>query len=129
MNRNEQIAAIRAACIAANPEIETKRPTACPFESSSEHGEYCKGVSHTETVTRTIRLVDVLSAIEYNSRHVSLLVLADKLHMGKYGDGRATEGYYSHVHWNLRTDDLEQQSDETVAFLVSLLAPRAGGGD
>jgi hypothetical protein len=31
----------------------------------------------------------------------------------------ADEGWF---YWNLRTDDLEQQSDETIAFIHSLLA-------
>jgi hypothetical protein len=111
--------AISAACIKANPEIEKKSPTTCPFESSAEHEEYCKGVRHYEVTRRPIRLADVLFAMPVDV-YVS-----------------ATGNFFQHAalncndpecclgnclgNWRVDRDDLEQQSDETVAFISSLL--------
>lgn len=114
---------IRAACIAANPEIriyETRCMT-CGYGF-----EYCKcSPKRTECYKdRPIRLADVLLSIR-NTNEPS------KYYSGITCLGNFTEDFGEKtvwrneekkpISWNLRADDLEKQSEETISFLYELL--------
>jgi hypothetical protein len=93
--RQDDIKNIRAACTKANPDIEEEFGCSC-------------GSCDYETRVRPIRLADVLLAVE-NGRSAEMT--EEKIRILRY---------IASI-WNLRTDDLEQQSDETVEFISSLL--------
>lgn len=103
MNRDRQIEAIRAACIRANPEIVVnKHAQLIKQDHSVEYFEQC----------RSIRLADVLLAIGSGVR------LEEQTSSGELAIGIAGRGW---TRWNLRKDDLAEQSDECIAFLADLL--------
>lgn len=148
MTRTDHIAAIRTACIKANPEI-TSMKFACevrvledqhfhyymyraPFVATVvEYGVEYLGqrdetwsmyavknhdiihlaITKYEVIGRPIRLADVLLAIE---ERVNTFMNFDFI--GNWPDAQELV-----CKWSLRTDDLEQQSDEMVAFVASLL--------
>ena len=84
---------VREACIKANPDIEVGE------EIAEENG-----------MMRPIRLADVLLAIR------------EKMPLGNIPMGHGTSVLNLMMqHWNLRTDDLSQQSPETLKFLADLL--------
>jgi hypothetical protein len=89
--RNEQLEAIRAACIEAKPEIE-----------HSQDG--LNGV-------RPVRLTDVLLAVEtgwwHRDRNAEHEISADTSKLL--------------ILWDFHQDDLTQQSDECIDFLADLL--------
>ncbi|MBM7488095.1 hypothetical protein ACVWWI_006354 [Bradyrhizobium sp. USDA 3686] len=138
--RTEQIEAVRAACIKATPEIvELKFGCDIRFALTdgggslatvlfSYDGDYVtasyakfhenkagtvsRHLNKIEIIGRPIRLADVLLA------------------MGKPVKYMTPSGLIGTIHkdvvrvislWNLRTDGLEQQSDQTIAFISSLL--------
>lgn len=107
IERTDHIAAIRAACIKANPARKWTKEV---------FGAYSN--SQGDTHDLPVRLADVLLALYKNCTagqwDDALLALIDNQ------GGLMT--------WNLRTDDLEQQSDETVAFIASLLSTSTGDG-
>lgn len=102
MNLSQQVEEIRAACIKANPEIEQRNIT----KIRNGHGETIDVHVDDGRFFRPIRLADVLLA------------------MDEKADGYIsfTEWHFFIFHrWNLRTDDLTQQSPECIAFIHSLL--------
>lgn len=118
---------IRAACVKANPEIEIDEWFVCPIhgriDSPIGHSTGCRENVHTEPEYRPIRLADVLLAVRETNQ--SWYVRNDGVFFEweKFTDGG--DGHHgvksSYIVWNLRTDDLEQQSPETLAFLANLL--------
>ena len=56
-NRDQQLEAIRAECIRANPEIQTEEPMPCP---DATPGFMNCLVYHFRYVSRPVRLADVL---------------------------------------------------------------------
>lgn len=119
--REKQIEAIRQKCIEANPEIETQRCGNCGYEmdggycreldSEGEGQPHCPGPSEL----RPIRLADVLLAIKNKSILVDIT--------GNFWEWRSmNEAPRSFAAtWNLRKDDLTEQSDECITFLAELL--------
>jgi hypothetical protein len=95
MTRQEQLDLIRAACIEVNPSDTTLR------DKNSWQGLQIK-----REYGRPVRLADVLLAInESKKRPYGYDVLMEIV-----------------AYWNLRKDDLSEQSVECVAFLAELLA-------
>ncbi len=115
MTRATQLEVIRTAVIKANPEIgrEKWRCTSCNdqsfFGSENLHSfQGCAGEIQKELyVSRPIRLADVLLAIGRPA-------LYDSSAYFLYKNGNEV--------WDLRRDDLTEQSDECVAFLADLLS-------
>lgn len=96
MSRQEHLEKIRKACVAANPEIIAARSCDCAFcDSTDDHLIF----------GRQIGLADVLLAMRGKATDSEQFWLIED---------RDNE------HWNLRTD-LEGQSDETLAFIASLV--------
>ncbi|MDR6305920.1 hypothetical protein GGQ85_003646 [Nitrobacter vulgaris] len=114
MTRQEQIDLIRAACIEANPSDATLRDQTSwqGLQTKREHG-------------RPVRLADVLLAMEAGSTY------GDSLNLNFDGSmeycrvnlpaGPEPEQEIFKGSWNLRKDDLSEQSDECVAYLAQLL--------
>ena len=97
MTRDENISAIRATCIKANPEKDWR---------SFKYGKL-------PIVPNNPRLADVLLAIRkhYNSYF-----------SGKQSSEESVEiDDLVNCHWDLEADDLTLQSDACVAFLTDLL--------
>jgi len=111
---NEKLELIRQKCIEANPEIlETL--------SLSENAE----IIHTRTISRPIRLADVLLAIREKDVVISAFQSDEGACFGKVVDGNTNyddrfEVDWSLAFWNLRKDDLNEQSQETISFIASL---------
>ena len=103
MTRQEQIDLIRPACLEANPTDSTQL---------DQHS--WQGLQTKRKTGRPIRLADVLLAIP-------TLWVQPKTDVGNgtrfIHSGMANSG----ISWNLRRDDLAEQSDECVAFLANLL--------
>jgi hypothetical protein len=99
-NMNEKLEAIRRKCIEANPEIEI-------IDSR---------IGLRQIIGRPIRLADVLLAIN-NPNAVGLLTGVS----GVNDDYSGNLEYEDEPLWNLRADDLNSQSEETIEFLVGLL--------
>lgn len=96
--KTEQIAAIRAKCIEAHPEIDHIQ-------------EAAPGRSEALIDGRPIRLADVLLAWETKYEELPDQTI-----------GRGMEQLWSiYCKWSLRADDLDQQSDETISFIHDLL--------
>lgn len=93
MTRQQQIEIIRKACAAANPQVEI-----------------LMGQEMSVYYIRPIRLADVLSAIG----NVDARVKVD-------GDKLKVFADETMLTWNLRKDDLTEQSDECVEFLAEIL--------
>lgn len=95
MTHQQKIAFIREACIKANPEIMSL-------------GFGCEG--------RPIRLADVLLAIGRRE---------DRIHLSCDGWFCLLDAYTSNFmrrfNWYLHKDSLEDQSEETIDFIYSLL--------
>jgi hypothetical protein len=143
MTRDQQLEAVRAACIRANPEI-TELKFGCEVLRRSEttyhvinplgwgandrkcwlnsvpfgdmpielEKDLVQNGGEFEIVGRAIRLADVLLAIGKDGR-VEYAMAAH--------DGLQIRVGYDAVYWNLRKDDLAEQSDECVAHLAHLL--------
>jgi hypothetical protein len=107
--RNEQIDAIRKACIAAIPEIETTEPIPCP------DGMPGCAAYHSRRVARPIRLADVLLAMIASAHYPRLGTSGSALVFFAEDNGTVL------AIWNLFKDDLTAQSDETIAFIHSLI--------
>lgn len=121
--RTQHIAAIRAACIKANPSnaIQRRKCDTCKrvMGSSGVHGKDCKGLPYIFMDTKhDLRLADVLSLLD---GEINISLSGER---GLFMAARAKEDGVIRptAYWNLRTDDLEAQSDETIAFIHSLLA-------
>lgn len=114
-NRQEKLEAVRAACVKANPDIVVD-------EIGHENGEQAPEI---ERVYREVRLADVLLAIQEESGAHALPSEEDggstesmKYNAQVWRDRRWSETLYG---WNLRRDDLTEQSDECIDFLYQLL--------
>lgn len=92
MTRETNLAAIRAACIKANPEIEKAQEVPCFCHNDPK----C-----IDAPKRPIRLADVLLAMNRANGEVVLKVI---------------DGY------NLTRDNIEDQSDEFLQFAADLLS-------
>lgn len=107
--REKHLEVIRAACIKANPEIEKRERVLAEFGAGYFH---------------PIRLADVLLAIGGEKGQTKGLVvntLGQMTVMELIEGGLAVRSLPDIiVEWNLRRDDLTQQSDECVAFVASL---------
>lgn len=125
---NKKIQLIREKCIAANPEIGTAK---CPYSCQEGHlilPDYsevpggcpnCVKEGKYLPNGRTITLADVLLAIPRNKSAKAQAVSMN----GDFLDFDEDMKEYKIVGsaWNLRTDDLESQSPETLLFLSELL--------
>lgn len=114
MTRTENIEKVRAACIAANPEIEK----GCQCFACREHS-CCSDL-------RPIRLADVLLAIGLSDDLTGggirgHGISSDGRFTKLFGDAGESGCNWLEIAWNLRADRLDEQSDECVAFLGDLL--------
>ena len=145
---NKQLELIRQKCIEANPEIvELKFGCEVILKQSifgrqkgvhgfvgatpdgifivfpgDGHQIYCEEENAYEVIGRPIRLADVLLAIFEGKVYEKINEVPLILDSGLFGTstvGHAikTSGYS----WNLRKDDLNEQSEETINFLAKLL--------
>lgn len=130
--RDEQIAAIRAACIKANPEIEKewsdcKVCSGVGFTAEHEGGQACyEGECNNcpvqvqcdpcmgsgKVLGRPIRLADVLLAIREIKRPIAQAMVNT---WWDRQERKLLETY------DLMHDNLTAQSDETLSFLAKLL--------
>lgn len=99
--RDEQIEAVRKACIAANPDIKILFQEPNIYESGA------------------IRLADMLLAVG-DAWRKDLDVAMQSLPRYRAALNRNIVEVIKR--WHLRADDLTQQSDETIEFLAGLLA-------
>ena len=109
---NDKLTLIREKCIAANPEIKGVFCEGCGIpwkDAKSTCPRYVSDPCYPSPEReRPIRLADVLLAIETAAK--------------KRVDENEGEMAHVSVHlWNLRADDLQQQSEETINFLHELL--------
>jgi hypothetical protein len=116
MTRQEQLDRIRAACIDANPEIAKREELYHPQGM---------GASKPISIFGTIRLGDLLLVIGNSKKRHSVTIDAQRDNLVFFwatkdpdNPDRAT---LLRSQWNLRKDDLTEQSDECVAFLANLL--------
>lgn len=124
--KTENLKTIRAACIAANPEIAKfdEKSSELWHEINREgDGDVWSNIGKDywkfamELFDRPIRLADVLVAAP-RSISVESHVEGSIYH---YPNGDHQPRKWSGVYWNLRADRLEDQSEETLAFLANLL--------
>lgn len=144
--REQNIETIRKACIAANPEIVELKLGCEVIATHSEIGVWRGLLGHPkrtgnawqcgekqpqemmgtifihrvnirEIIGRPIRCADVLNVILEESRY-KLPHELDGLTRHQWRNERWIEVLYE---WNLPKDNLTDQSDETLAFLASLL--------
>ena len=109
---NEKLELIRQKCIEANPEIlETL--------SLSENAE----IIHTRTISRPIRLADVLLAMNKLEHDGSYIISAAGIFAHFKAEGARIDKALRILEcsWNLRKDDLNEQPKETINFLAGLL--------
>jgi hypothetical protein len=107
MIKYEQLSFIREKCIVANPEIGNDYSVAAiggRLRNTSERVWNAKAVQG-----RPIRLADVLLAINATLRKERGTISLDENSVKLI------------LFWNLRADDLEKQSEETISFLAELL--------
>jgi hypothetical protein len=110
----EHITAIREACIRANPDIA--KPCPCPKGGIYDDGSVCQRCDGSQWwVDRPIRLADVLLAMQ-GMNYVTIDPSGDFWISNTGGRSKLGES------WDLRADDLSQQSPETIGFIHSLLA-------
>jgi hypothetical protein len=113
MNKEEQINFIREKCIEANPEIKRRFVFIC------RHGEEYQQPD-------VIRLADVLLATNNAVRNMAVQDFGALMLFSVDEDTDSLDWNEVMVdgkrrHWNLRADDLRQQSEETINFLYDLL--------
>lgn len=115
MNRDKQLEAIRAACIKANPQIVVnKHAQLIKLDHTVEYFEEC----------RPVRLADVLLAIHAvePANKTNVTIESDGQFIQRLPTGNGTETVpHAMLHWNLRQDDLTEQSDECITFLISVV--------
>lgn len=111
--RDEQPKKIREACIAANPDLKDR-----PFERFIHRkidGVWCDDFIHLSDVLLAIG-PDRLIKYDGDARSSTGNLVIDT--QGTF----LNENGMHLAHWYLRTDDLTQQSDETISFLADLLS-------
>ena len=145
MERKQKIEAIREACIQANPEI-VELKFGCEVYRGAKEGqrEFISGrfndtialtcisqfgdflpievptalIPQWKIIGRPIRLADVLVAIlEHPEKKIREKKWSNLRKMLGYDE----EGNHEYIHWNLRKDSLDDQSDATIDFLFELL--------
>jgi hypothetical protein len=81
---------------------------------SEEEGWWLRKFKKEEikSIARHIRLADVLLAMEGTGQKTKTADRLINLHDNCWGQD---------VRWNLRADDIEKQSEETISFLYELL--------
>lgn len=121
MTHQENLAAVRAACVAANPEIGDTRQIDPPNCGCTEcaTGVYRRAASKEEyeanvALVREVTLPDVLLALGKVADYVTVDSVGQLLFARK--PGTPVTGAF----WNL-LDPLSGQSEETVAYLAALL--------
>lgn len=113
-DREKQIAEIREACVKANPAIESQADSAIDIIDP-----YCNmdGVETDEFFEKqfnVVRLADVLLVLNQAN-----FVYAGS---GEFANhGWKAKSIPTGIFWNLKNDDLELQSDETITFIHNLL--------
>lgn len=112
--RATQLEAVRAACIKANPSILCKDCEGVGYYVIPTMPDGEPEQQQCNCQEREIRLADVLLAVKGSEVYSALFPLDGYL-WSEMDSGKTVK------FWNLRTDDLEQQSDETIAFIHSLL--------
>jgi hypothetical protein len=131
MTKDRQIAFIREKCIEANPDIENpelRKGFLCLVsDKRTSTGErYITSYDvaiHDDSLEplqafRPIRLADVLLAIpnQYGQKLSTGYISGDRINVSLEADTLDVVAY-----WNLRKDDLTEQSDECINFLYELL--------
>jgi hypothetical protein len=106
MTKQDQINLIREKCVEANPSIQD-REYCCKY-STYDRRNFCDRCSEKPL---GIHLADVLLALGSQS-----IVIGAEGQFRNYDDDCDDAPY-----WNLRADDLREQSDATVEFLHQLL--------
>jgi hypothetical protein len=103
MERNDQLSLIRQKCIEA----------LCAHGTRSEQSLYTRGFD------RPIRLADVLLAITKASpnNHNRVWLKSD----GRFVLNENGNSLHNPADWNLRKDDLTEQSEECINFIYELL--------
>ncbi len=144
--KTQKIEEIRKKCIEANPEIvelklgckTSKGMITSIFESNGRYGyamtpytTHWDGANgeaiakrysadNFEIIGRPIRLADVLLAIEIRKPTMKITD-SDNIDYGKMVDITEEEKIKAMFDWDLKSDDLEKQSEETISFLHNLL--------
>lgn len=114
MTHQEKLEAIRKACVKANPDIIVEgcesgiTPCACWWH---------KNYPPDGNKYRPIRLADVLNAI----MHTEYVVSIASNERFEVLDRAKNEWKQVFITWYLTRDSLEEQSEETVAFIYDLL--------
>lgn len=104
---------IRAKCIEVNPAIEKQGGwVVVPAKLSQEEAEA------QVYIPRPIRLADVLLAIREKNHSCQIPLEASPLLWYEAGTGAVALPSFV---WNIRKDSLEDQSEETLAFISSIL--------
>jgi hypothetical protein len=103
---------IREKCIDANPELDKSWAHVVVDENGRKIS-----CGHRE-LGRPIRLADVLLAMDYHKPGHKKCVTTGGSFASIASFGPV---YFVESHWNLREDDLEKQSAETLEFLANLL--------
>jgi hypothetical protein len=139
----KQVADIRAKCIEANPEI-VELKYGCEVRGNDKHRgtvagrmvwiggtglvviDNCAALERQglKIIGRPIRLSDVLLAINEYSEFTDLNFVTQAGAFGKYlnlGGARGHKIEATAYLWNLRRDDLTQQTPETISSIHSLL--------
>jgi hypothetical protein len=111
---NEKLELIRQACIAANPNRRWEDLGNCKRHWADDFSQTCSCPPDSERKL-PCRLADVLLAIK--STHYALDSEGEFM---LHADG---SWHYAGPIWNLRNDDLSQQSNECIEFLYDLLKP------
>lgn len=119
-SHQDNLAAVRAACIAANESLEYRVCSWCGRKYGKTNDVKCSSCSNMNLLlkVREIGVSDVLLAL--GNKNACIAVRADGQICdtdSDYGGSRFFTGY-----WNLRLT-LSGQSEETVAYLAALLKP------
>lgn len=110
MTIQDKIKLIREKCIAANPQKKWRDDERCHrhlVQDESVHDCYC--------VNEPVRLADVLLSI---AERIGFATVKE-LGINSFGEFFFSDNIKER--WNLRADDLEKQSEETINFLYELL--------
>lgn len=110
-SRQEMIEAIRAKCVAANPEIEAERQNREWLYKDKIEGPF---------VHRSIRLADVLLTMQKVKRFGSSSATYFDLCDSGFEFGFA--GTTDWTMWDLRHDSLDDQADDCISPLYDLLS-------
>lgn len=111
MTREQKIEEIRQWCIQANPDIKNREEVLHPQGL---------GFSASISVFETIGLADVLLAIQVGRKDANKHGYSIR-HTGRfYRDNLSSISGVYMADWNLRKDDINDQSDEFIDFIHGL---------